>query len=750
MHYKIASFIINASKHQTGSREVYVFQPDSQREDLAGKIFLIAEIGGKKADAKAAIDFILDSINRFYYEDEKIFLQDKVEGLTIENIFEAAVAKINKALLDFLNSEKIFLQPKDSSVTLGLIFEDKLYFSNFGRNKAFLIFPQTDNYELINVETNATDESNLKIDNENLNPKFFSSVISGKVPTASYFLFCNDVLVEYLSNDELINIITKLPPVVAAEQIRTILAKLNSYVPFLGIIIKNTFGISLKDLKDESHIGSPEAAHLSISSLNSTENRTEKILAPRGIFNFKKLAIIYRKVINKKQNIFRRQLKKTESNEPQLSSSSAEKKLKGKSNLIKEKMFFGRSRSRLNILFKTIGRIFVNIFNPNYWLSLSQSIKNFFLKLSKKNKVIFFLLIIVIIILILSILTTSSSKQKKFQEESFSESMSSLRLKSDQLEPYLLYDNYDAAKTLIGDILLTLDELNPRNSDQEQRINDLRIEVQKSKSKIQKLTTIYEPQLVYDYNEHNSAAETRNIIAIDEKIYAADPLAKAIYIWNKRDNKASSILLNGEINSLNQPLINAGKLYYLNDKSLVTVDPNTNKTNNIGLQGFGADDNLDNFSFFNSNFYALSASNNQIYKLYFNQNMNSYGERSNWLKEDASLGNAIGMAITGDIFTLHNDGNLNKFRLGKLEEFNLEAIDPILDSASLLKYFDIDDKNLFIFDRSSKRLVVFGLDGKLNQQYKFPSLNNIKDFSISEDGLIGYILNDDSVYQFDL
>jgi len=88
MHYKIASFILNASKHQTGSREVYIAQPDSNLENLAGRVFLLAEIGGKKTEAKKAIDFIIDNINHYYYQDEKIFLQDKIEGLSLDNIFE--------------------------------------------------------------------------------------------------------------------------------------------------------------------------------------------------------------------------------------------------------------------------------------------------------------------------------------------------------------------------------------------------------------------------------------------------------------------------------------------------------------------------------------------------------------------------------------------------------------------------------------------------------------------------------------
>jgi hypothetical protein len=47
-------------------------------------------------------------------------------------------------------------------------------------------------------------------------------------------------------------------------------------------------------------------------------------------------------------------------------------------------------------------------------------------------------------------------------------------------------------------------------------------------------------------------------------------------------------------------------------------------------------------------------------------------------------------------------------------------------------------------------LVVFSGDGKLIQQYRFPSLNNLKDFALSEDSKVAYLLNHDAIYQIAL
>lgn len=743
MHYKIASLILNASKHQTGAREVFIAQPDAQKEALAGKIFLMAEIGGKKSEAKSAIDFILDAVERFFYQDEKIFLQEKIEGLSLENIFEAAVTKINRALLEFLNSEKIFLQPEESSIVLGLIFEDKLFFANFGRHKAFLIYKKESEYELINVEASAADSPETDSLENDLNPKFFSSVISGKIPPASYFLFCNDVLMEYLSNKELINIISKLPPVVAAEQIKTFLTKLNSYVPFLGIIVKNTYGLSMAELKDEAKIEILKSAHNSISHLNNTEARTEQMLSPAGLFNFKKLKKLFQNISEYKQGLSRKKTsrdKKSLENEPILPSVT---QVNTSSRLIKEKMIFGRSHSKFFKVFRLIGPTLINIFNPIFWQQNWKSMRRWLTGLHPRNKAIFMALIAILIILLISLFATSANNKRKVSDELFNNAIASLELKQSMLDSYLLYNNLEGAKTLIGEMLVSLDELQFRGSDQEAKIAAVREKILANKSKVQKLVTIYEPELIFNFDDYNSSAETRNLLINKNKLYAADPLAKAVYIWDINANKSDSFLLSGDISALDRPIAEDNQLYYLNNQSLIKVDSDNGKQEQLKIDGFGENDKIDAFQFYNNRLYVLSADSNQIYRL--NKSGESFSGRSSWLQEEASLSNALGLVINGDIFVLKNNGVLDRFRLGKKQDFAIENIDPILDSASLLKYFN---NRLFVLDRTSQRLLIFEQDGSLRKQYKMPSLNNLKDFSA--DDKTAYLLNDDAIYKINI
>ncbi|HOD87106.1 MAG TPA: hypothetical protein PKH52_02430, partial [bacterium] len=92
---------------------------------------------------------------------------------------------------------------------------------------------------------------------------------------------------------------------------------------------------------------------------------------------------------------------------------------------------------------------------------------------------------------------------------------------------------------------------------------------------------------------------------------------------------------------------------------------------------------------------------------------------------------------------LKSNGQIQDYYNGEPKDFSLASIDPSLNSASLLKVFN---DQLFIMDKSSQRILIFDKQGVLVKQFRLPSLNNLKDFSVSADGKTIYVLNDNSIY----
>ena len=230
MHNKVASVILNSGQKQNSASEIFVAQPDINKENLAGKLFIAIEIDDTETTvALKIINFIINNLNANYYQNEKILLREKINTLSIENIFETVLAKTNKTLEEFIFEEKLKIQPRNINATVGIIHENNLYFSAIGKNKALLLFKDEENkyaqkglkktikgeYKIIDVDKDEKPAASIE--------KLFSSVISGSIPKNGYFLFTNEALPEYLSEKQLIEIVTKLPPMGAAEQIKNTL-----------------------------------------------------------------------------------------------------------------------------------------------------------------------------------------------------------------------------------------------------------------------------------------------------------------------------------------------------------------------------------------------------------------------------------------------------------------------------------------------------------------------------------------------
>lgn len=758
MFHKISSLMLNLGKSPSGYREVFVAQPDNITEKMAGKIFIIFELDIKKSEAKKIMDFLINGVDEYYYQDEKIFLRDKIEGLELENIFEAFLTKLNKALTDFLIDEKIRVKSNDFNITLGLVYENQLIFSNFGRNKAYLIFRKKDQFEILNIEASASEVENINYneDDESISEKIrsfkiFSSVINGEIPSHSYFFFTNENLPEYLSTKEMVLIISKLPPMVAVEQMKQSLAKVNSYAPFLALIIKNTYGLSEEDKKDE--IIENLSAQSSISSLKNTERKTEDMLSPSGFINldkikatlssfFSPIASLFKKITSN----FRNNDRKVKQAVKQTVEQKDSKQKKASIINIKTKIEVFKSSSFLSKFLSAIKNLIVNIFSTSFWSNIfSNSIKKISL-IHPKRKILISLIVLLIIILIVSISLTNKQKRLAEHEENFMTTIASLENRYDLIDSYLLYENEDGAKIIIGEISEEISQLNALNDEQEEIIRDWQNKLRIQRQNIQRLTIIEEADELFDTLDINSSAEPRNLAILDNLLYISDPAGRILYSYNIETEEISSVLINANFNlNLDSPIVYNNQLYYQEEDSIIIINPETGQLRQLDIPGF---ENR------KTNAYDIWPENNLLYSLHSADNSilrhspaNSFNQYNQWLQEELDLSKVIDLAVTGDIWLLENNANLIKLRIGQKQEFNLVNIDPPLNQATKLLSLD---NNLYIFDRHSLRLAFYDYEGNFISQYQFNQYKNTYDLIIDQDLGHVYLLVDTKIYRFSL
>ena len=762
MYNKVAPIILNSGKNNNYAGEVFVSQPDANKERLAGKIFVLAEIEGKKSETQKIINFLINIFDYNYYGDEKILLRDKIEGLKIEDIFETVLAKINQGLIDFLQEEHLRLNPENTNLTLGVIHEDKLYFSNYGKNKAFLIYRRKGDYEVLNIESNATEgETVIVSDPEGEDAfsgsKIFSAVINGEIPPHSYFLFTNEALPEYLSNREMVNIITKLPPMVAAEQIKNFLQKINSFAPFLGIIVKSTVGTGLSDFSENyeetestrqlagDRQTASHNAHSSISHLNYTEQKTENMLAPAGIISVKQVIKGARNLISKfKVDIpENKKIVKFYDEEETVITTAPPKETKRtnlarrESFVIKEKIIFKKknffSFSKIGSFFAVFGAIF----SARFWIGVCQGLKSWLQNLGKKDRILVGSLSACFLVLIISLILTATSKNTRLASEQFDQTVANIDTKQADIFRYTAVGNDVDAAGVLNELIISLQNSSPQTKEQQAKKASLLASLLEQSDKIQKITKIENFQEVVNASSWNVQAGADNLVFANNQLYLSDGVNNNIYSFNLKDSTRSQIALIGGT-SLSSPTINGSDIYYLSGEKVVKVSGQKASILNLGGDKLTGENFI---QFYNETLYLLNKTNNQIYK--YNKD---FSTRSNWLKESADLTQTTDFKVNGQIMISQTNGDLLKYNKGKrIADYKTAVISPAIRADKII----VTAGNYYLLDLKNNRLINLTKDGALVKQYRLVK-DGIKDFAIDESGKSAYILAGTSVYRFGL
>ncbi len=757
MNYKIAQFILTPNQRHELIHEIYIAQPDANKEALAGKLFALIEIESKKADSLKIINFLINTLNHNYYQNEKMILRERVSSIKIEHIFESALAKTNKKLAEFLQSEKIKLNPSLSNITIGVIYNDSLHFSNLGKNKALLVYisktEDSSKYKLADI-TEQTNKGEAKKPSNLI--KLFSNVTSGSLPRGGYFIFSSETFSEYLSAKQIINIITTLPPASAAEQIKNTLSKINAYVPFLGIIIKNTTGAEMPETKIKMPVTS---TMVSIENLTATEEQTEKLLTPSGLINAKKWSSFFDNLTG------RFNLGQTN-------------KISGKTFLLKDKIFSGKKTSWVSIkkIFSILQKylthlfsLFVYIFKIltnkekliEFFNQLKSNSKNLNLKiktvlfklfiwyknLNKINKVLLSAFLICLIIFSSNLAWKSIKNKEVKNQAAISDLVTSIEQKQNQIDASLLYNNEPGAKKLLEEVKELLAGLPQKNQEQKDQYN---VFIAKFRVQTEKISRVIRADAVEVANfiNLNSDAKPTNITLIQEKIFAADAAQKTIYSIDLKSKLTTAInLADQNISKLDFPDTDKNNnISYFNTGSIIIFDPKTEKLSALEIDYPAKPQKIIDFKQYNNRYYLADTINGQIYR--FSKSGSKLNGAIGWLNTQEDLVSVTSLDIDGDVYLLKNNGQISKYSKGKKQEFFISPIEPDFSQAVKLTISEELDF-LYIFEPSGKRLVVFKKNGDFVNQYTSDKFNNLKDFQIDEKNKIIYFLDGTLVYSIE-
>lgn len=755
MNHKIAQLILAPDKDTGRFSDIYIGEPEESLEKLAGKLFILVEMDSRTADDLKAIGFLMSELEANYYHNERLMYQDRPELIKIDHVFEAAVAKTNKSLLDFIQAEKIKFNASALNAIVGVIHGADVYFASIGKNKAFLVYknkvsqPKAKGkakpavsevrYRAVDVITETTGEGRFTPINE---AKLFSSVISGSIPNSGYLVMTNEALSEYLSSNQLIDIVTALPPLSAVEQMRNVLSGVNAYVPFLGIVIKNTIGLA-DEARGDIAVSSATSVDQSISNLNSVEEKTEKLLSPGGYINFKKSV---RKTLD---SLFGKL-------EPVLDAPAPEKSYK---KLFPLKKIQEALRHLIVLIVSPFLILFRLLSDKEKFLSfarnsalkiasLASGIRTaladavlWFKTLSLRNKIVLFIFAGSLLAFAQNIIIKSLQNEMDKENELVAQTVKAIEQKENQIEANLLYGNDDMVRKLLSDIKEMLDKLPKSGTEQYvalfKRYND----------QSEKMRHVENPVLeqVADFSKLDQNARPLNIvIAADNKVYSADPDRRNIYSYDPKSNAVTSASVKVPLETLVSPSTDkADNIYYFNNYNVLVFNT---KTENMGTMAIDKiePENIGATKVFSNKLYLVHTKEGQIYR--YNRGAAGYSGGERWLDEAADFAGATTIDIDGNIYVMKENGEMLKFLKGRRAILSFDPVEPIIASPVKLTVGE-EARFFYVFESDQQRLIVFDANGKFLVQYQSPQFKDLKDFAVDEKQKLIYFLDGHLLYK---
>lgn len=305
-----------------------------------------------------------------------------------------------------------------------------------------------------------------------------------------------------------------------------------------------------------------------------------------------------------------------------------------------------------------------------------------------------------------------------------------------QAQSYSILKKEKEANKLLQKVLEELKDL--ENTPLKDRAQKAREDTIKQLTQLNKIEIIEDPIMLFLVPDFSPEL----LLQLSDTLYLASPNQAQLFMWNLTEKE----LIKTEITwpfSLFSGLQNF-LAFYQKEKNVLVVQDGKEVSLFKPYTIFNPTD----MSSFGSGLYFLDAQNGQIVKYKFLENQETLIPTV-WISQvygDAKLKTAISLAVDGSIWVLAANGAIHRYWGGSWQETLDISIWPKLSqpkkifTTSLLPY-------LYILDSPENRIVILDKQGKIIKQYKSGKFNNLKDFTVSADGKMIYLLNGESVWQ---
>ncbi|MBI2475438.1 hypothetical protein HYV69_03385 [Candidatus Uhrbacteria bacterium] len=664
-------------------------------QERSGWVFLIARCHKQTADAEMLFQLLSDQIHR---------LADSFGSeANAQHRFEQFLGALNETLAQNVRDGRWSVPIEQFDAVLGIACDKQMFLSGTGDLTAlFLHRKPSQRYQVFNLFHSIQSEQSLPTWE-----KAFAVVLDGDLHEGDVFSISNIDLQRALAVDELNAILTTLPPSGATEKIR-------QYFPLKTALLLIVLKVQDVSAQNKNEQQATLKTDVSIQHFKSQEEETRELLADQTPKLKTLLTVI--KIRTKKfaeKEIWKfiwRWVRR-----------SAKKSVKTSRHLMTKE-----GRLELQTNFQRIVRSFTHM--------------------DRSKKYLLGGIAAVVVVLIVSISLFSSSRARSRDEQAYQQKIDVITDQMERATGAVIYKDENQARSLFVNAANLIDQLPSNTEERVQKINDLKIEIQKSMDDIRHLVNVPNPALLGDLSSVTDGIFGQSFVKVGSDVYvfATDGRVYQLDRTQKVFKPASVQEINARV-SLSAS-VDKDKVFSLNENNIVSQfikDESVQKPISLEqIEGKWID-----LLAYANRLYVLTQTeaDGQVYR--YGRSGDGFGAPAKWItSKTSSLKDARSFTIDGTVFVLMKNGKITRFVSGSEVGWETGIVDPPITNATDI-WTDTDSAYLYVLEPDTKRLVVFNKDtGAFVVQYSSDAFQNLTDVIVDEPGYTIYLLSGSKLY----
>ncbi|MEI6627247.1 MAG: hypothetical protein WCL61_01510 [bacterium] len=776
---------------------------ETSQQTNVGRVF-ISKVENKKTENRLGILFGFTELNNLpdNFNDEFLQIISDLETeyylppleaeYGVEKRLEECLQRSNRRIDKLIKKSIADIELKNINVLAGLIHRNKIYLSQIGVTNAMLFHKRNDKTAAIIDIIDQVAEKKSKINQE----KMFSNIISGEISIKDNLCFCNDSIMECLSQNSLSEIIINNPSSAAISYIETkIHEQKETGQNYYLVAIQPIISVQLTPHEVPTIINVPKQQKLnlhpekSITNLMNIQENTEKYLNPSPVPNWEKVLITLL-VLTKKGWKFtskkiksltlaafkqlkhswkahqekKKSLAKIEVNtnnkeleiidninipeeiqvvQPEQPQETTNISSTTPEDITKETKKIANLKINWSIILKLLPKKLPGFtWSQTFSDWLNKQIANF-INLNKKQQ---FMAIAVGLLLFgfsLSIVITGQ-KLGSNQDNIFTTKLQAITNALENAEANnILNNNEIGAKEKLSEAVTLLAQL-PKNKKYTTSITAIQNRIDDLNQALQKISYLTSPTVLVDFGITTSTANIAGFTKINNIFIAFDNSNNNLYTYTPEKKLTQNYTITDNIGNIKKiyPLTDSNSLLLLNeDNTLYQINlKNATVTKKVLTL-----ESVDDLTIYGGKIYSLQSAKNQIFKHLPANNLFNSG--SAWLKNTNEFSQSKLITINGKVIT-YSSNTLNIFDQGKKTESVNLTIDPPLKNPTQI-FTETDSNNIYILDPQNQRLTIFNVNGSLKTQYTSKEFGQLKSMLAIEKEKKIYLLSDNKIFAID-